>query len=131
MDNQIKRLSKADILGAADLKTVDVSVPEWGGVVTLKTMTGAERDEFEASLSSSTDAKMVDGKAVSVKVDLRGLKVRLLSLTIVDAEGALLFSKADVADLLEKNGGVIDRLFQECQKLNGMGNEAVNDLIKN
>ena len=43
-------LNKDQILEASDLQTFSVSVPEWGGDVQIRSMTGADRDEFESSL---------------------------------------------------------------------------------
>ena len=43
-------LNKAAILAAEDLKTETVAVPEWGGEVRVRTLTGTERDAFESGL---------------------------------------------------------------------------------
>ena len=39
-------LNKEQIQSVSDLETQDVEVPEWGGTVRLKSLTGAERDRF-------------------------------------------------------------------------------------
>ena len=44
------RLSRDDILKAADNEPEEVDVPEWGGSVLVRGMTGRERDAFEVSL---------------------------------------------------------------------------------
>ncbi|MFE3382837.1 hypothetical protein [Streptomyces anulatus] len=41
-------LSAEQILDADDLAIEDVPVPEWGGTVRVKGMSGTERDRFEA-----------------------------------------------------------------------------------
>jgi hypothetical protein len=41
------RLSKDDILKAPGPATEIVQVPEWGGEVAVRGMTGAEQDQFE------------------------------------------------------------------------------------
>jgi hypothetical protein len=46
----MKSLTKDEILEAADLSTKAVDVPEWGGSVNVRTMTGADRDAFENTL---------------------------------------------------------------------------------
>ena len=46
----MKALTRDEILGADDLKTESVKVPEWGGTVLVRELTGAERDEWEASV---------------------------------------------------------------------------------
>ena len=43
-------LTKDQILEANDLQSESVTVPEWGGDVLVRTMTGADRDAFEASM---------------------------------------------------------------------------------
>jgi hypothetical protein len=43
-------LTKEQILKADDLKTETVEVPEWGGPVNIRTLTGAERDAFEQTM---------------------------------------------------------------------------------
>ena len=43
-------LSRDAILQREDIKTEDVEVPEWGGTVRVRGMTGVQRDAFEASL---------------------------------------------------------------------------------
>ena len=52
-----KILSKADILRADDIKTIEVAVPEWGGSVLLRGLTGRERDLFEESILDQTGKK--------------------------------------------------------------------------
>ena len=43
-------LTRDAILQATDLTFEDVAVPEWGGVVRVRGLTGTERDAFEASV---------------------------------------------------------------------------------
>lgn len=43
-------LTREAILSADDLPAETVDVPEWGGKVRIRTMTGSERDAFESSL---------------------------------------------------------------------------------
>ena len=40
-------LTRSEILAARDLGTVAVDVPEWGGTVHLRPLTGSERGRFE------------------------------------------------------------------------------------
>ena len=43
-------LTREQILQSDDLPCETVPVPEWGGEVQVRTMTGTDRDAFEASL---------------------------------------------------------------------------------
>jgi hypothetical protein len=42
-------LSRDDILNADDLTIETIAVPEWGGEVNVKTLTGAEKDKWETA----------------------------------------------------------------------------------
>jgi len=109
-----KLLGAADILGADDIKTERVSCPEWGGDVLIKTMTGAERDAFELSLSKDKKGK---GKAEN---DLSNIRARYVAATAVDAKGVLLFTQEQVEELGKKNAKALDRCFDVARELNGM-----------
>lgn len=113
-------LNKQAILAAQDLKSEDVAVTEWGGEVRVRTLTGTERDAFESSL-------VQDGG----KRDLSNLRARLLSLAIVDENGARLFSEADIPLLGGKSAAALDRLFEVAQRLNGIGEKEQAALAKN
>ena len=43
-------LTREQILKADDMTTERVPVPEWGGEVLVKSLTGRQRDEFEGSM---------------------------------------------------------------------------------
>ena len=84
-------LTKGDILNARDLKTETVAVPEWGGDVIVRTMTGAERDAFASGLIDK------DGKP-----QLTGYRHRLLATCIVGEDGQRLFADSDIEALAGK-----------------------------
>ena len=116
-------LSKSAILAADDLKTEDVEVPEWGGIVRVRAFSGRERDAFEASL--------VRGDDKDRKVDLTNMRARLVALTVIDEFGQKLFTHDDVDLLGAKSGAALDRVFAVAQKLNGLSASDVEDLTKN
>lgn len=116
-------LSRDAILGAMDLATEDVDVPEWGGTVRIRTLTAAERDTFDASLSKGTGNNRT--------LDLANLRARLLALCIVNDDGSPVFSADDIAALGAKASLPLGRVFEAAQKLNGMLPTAVEDAVKN
>ncbi len=118
-----KILSKEDILGSSDLRFETVAVPEWGGSVRLRTLSGAERDAFEGTLM-----KLVDGRRVP---DMDNLRAKLLAATVVDEDGRQIFGVQDLVALGRKSAVAIDRIFAVAQRLNGMAPDAVEDAIKN
>jgi len=115
-------LTRDSILQSNDLKTEQVKIPEWNGSVFVRTMSGWERDEFEASIG---DARK------NGRLDIRGLKARLVTLTAVDESGKLLFAAGDVEALQRKSAKAIERIFQKAQELNGLGDESVDELLGN
>ncbi|MBU3694794.1 MAG: hypothetical protein FGM40_08210 [Rhodocyclaceae bacterium] len=118
-----KILSKTDILNSHDMRIQTVAVPEWGGSVRLRTLTGAERDAFEATL-----VRVVDGKRVP---EMDNLRAKLLAATIVDEQDRQVFSASDVAALGRKSALALDRVFSVAQALNGMGVEGMEEALKN
>ncbi len=119
----MKILSKDDILSSSDLRTETVEVPEWGGAVRVRSLTGSERDAFEATLM-----KIVDGKRIP---DLENLRAKLLAATLVDEDGNQIFELTDLAALGAKSAAALDRVFGVGQRLNGMAPESVEEAIKN
>lgn len=116
---RVESLTRDEILKADDIKTEKVEVPEWGGDVFIRTMSGAERDDFEGSL--------IRGK----KTNLANIRAKLCALVVVDAEGKKLFSEKDVSALGRKSAKALDRVFTATQKLNGISPEDVEDMVKN
>lgn len=114
-------LNKQLILAAVDLKTEDISIPEWGGDVRVRTMTGFERDAFESTLIKGSDGRR----------DLTNLRARLLAMTIVDENGDRVFAADDAALLGAKSASALDQLFEVAQRLNGMGSKAEAEIEKN
>jgi hypothetical protein len=105
-----KILSAAEILAADDLQTVDVEVPEWGGVVRLRSLTGEEI------------SKIID--ATSQRGADRALQI--VALCAIDEKGATLFTSEQLADLQKKNLKVLLRLQTAAMRLNDLdaGGEA-------
>ena len=117
-------LSKQQILAAEDMVTRQVNVPEWGGDVIVRMLTGLERDQFDASIVGDADMK---GK----QERLHNIRARLLSLCLVDQEGNRLFAEADVIALGAKCAKAIDRIYGIAAALSGISDDDVKELEKN
>ena len=113
-------LSKEAILSASDVTTETVPVPEWGGEVLVKVMTGTERDEWEAAIVES------DGK-----VSRKNIRAKLVAQCIVDEQGNRLFTQDDVAALGKKSGSSLDRVYSVAARLNKLTGKDVDELAKN
>ena len=112
-------LTKDQILAANDRRRIEVEVPEWGGPVLLSVMTGTERESFEREWTQ-TDEKL-----------LPQYKLKMLRRCIVDETGAALFGDGDLEALGQKNAMVIERLFDECMRINGFKKDSVEEAAKN
>ena len=116
-------LTKEQILGAQDIQTEIVEVPEWGGAVIVRGMSGKERDSFEAS--------MIKGKGKSANVNLENLRAKLVSKCVVDEAGKRLFSDDDIPALASKSAAALNRVYEVAQRLSGVTDEDVDELTKN
>ena len=107
-------LSREQILAAQDLASEEVPVPEWGGTVRVRMMTGAERDALGASLLGADK-----------KVDMSQYRIRLLAACLVDEAGLPLFGPDEVGLLGAKSGVALDRVYRVAERLNDVGAGAV------
>ncbi len=123
MSQSQKEKIRETILASSDLPQQSVECPEWGQTLNVRTLTGAERDDFENAVQSAGKTKG--------GIDLRGLKIKLVLLTLCDEDGGLLFDATDALVLNSKSSKVIDRIFQVAQKLNGLTAEDTEELLGN
>jgi hypothetical protein len=119
----VSLLSKDQILQADDRKTEDVPVPEWGGTVRLRSLSGAERDEFENGIQQQVGNKQV--------INARNARAKLVALCAVDEQGQLLFSKADVIKLGSKSSLALQRVYDVACRMNGFTEDDMKDLTEN
>lgn len=121
----VKHLTREEILGANDARTVDVRVREWGGVVRLRSLTARERGEYERWLDGEDGAE-------SKEAVLMTLRERLVFLTAINEDGSRKFTEpGDVTVLGQKNGAILNRLFASAMKLNKIRDADVEEMVKN
>ncbi len=113
-------LSKEAILAAQDLETQDIEVPQWGGVVRVRVMTGADREAFYQSIQD-----------LDPKSKVRRISMLLIALCAVDEEGNRLFTEEDVETLARKSSKAIERVAKAIVRLNRLNEEAVEEAEKN
>lgn len=113
-------LTKEQILKAKDLKEETVNVPEWGGSVKVRSLTGRERDEFERDVFNDGD-----------KSTWENFRAKLVALTIVDEKGERIFTSSDVHALGNKSALALDKIFSVSQRLSGLRKEDVEEMTKN
>lgn len=117
-------LSKEQILSCNDLTQEVVNIPEWGGDIIVRCLTGEERDELERlTLKEKSDG--------SREVDLQNFRAKLISLCVVDESGQRMFSSEDALALSKKSAKAIDRIFASAEKLSGLRREDEEKALKN
>lgn len=114
-------LSRDDILKVDDRKYEEVAVPEWGGTVRVRSLTGRERDQFESSL--------VDKKTGQAS-RLANARARLVAMTLVDEDGNRMFSTDDVSALGTKSAAALERVFTAARRLCGMTDDDLAELVE-
>jgi hypothetical protein len=115
-------LTHDQILHADDRKSQIVAVPEWGGEVLVRGLSGRGRDEYFAAMTTVRAGRPV--------VDTANATARLVAGCIVGEDGLPMFSEPEIADLGEKSGAALDRVFSVAQRLSGLSEEDMAELGK-
>lgn len=122
-------LSRDGILGAVDVQTEKVDVPEWGGDVIVRGLTGDELDAFQGSVRQFRPT--FDGKGMEPVLIQEGMRAKLLVKCLIDESGERLFTDQDAPALGAKNGSVIDRLYDVASRLSGLSEEEKKEMEGN
>jgi hypothetical protein len=113
-------LKRDQILNMEDLPAETVHVPEWGGDVLVRGLSGSERDEYEQEIVR------MNGRDVSM--NLRNARAKLVAKVTVDEGGNRIFSDDDVRALGKKSAAALERIFNIGRKLSGMSDTDIQEL---
>ena len=89
----------------------------------VRSMTGKQRDAFEESLQVKSKGKTT--------VSLQQFRAKLVSWTVVDADGKRVFSESDVAWLGEKSAASLTCVAEVASRLSGISENDAEEMIKN
>lgn len=110
-------VTRDGILAAQDLPLEAVEVPEWGGIVYMRVLTGKQRDEIE---QLSTDRK------AAKRLEVKEMVVNMVAMSLCNKDGKLLFGGGgDVQKLNEKSAAVLIRLFKVVQKISKIDDDDI------
>lgn len=112
-------LTFADIKNAKDYELTTVNVPEWGGDVLLRPLTSDAKDQYELAMLGVSESNT--GR----------IRALLVALCLVDAQGKRIVSDDEIEALGDKSGKVLDRLYQEARKINGLNGDEIDEAKKN
>jgi len=113
-------LSAEEIRAARDLPVEEVDVPEWGGPVLVRGLTGRARDRYEESMLKAEGGMSYDN-----------VRAKLVVRCLVDKDGKRLFEDSDVEWLGEKSATALSRVFDVASRLSGLSKADVETLAKN
>lgn len=116
-------LTAEQIRTVDDKQYEDVDVPEWGGTVRVRGMSGTERDAYEASI--------LEQRGNDRKVNLANARAKLVVRCLVDENGALLFTPDDVRVLGRKSAKALERVFDAARRASGMTEADIEKLTEN
>ncbi len=116
----MSKLNKSQILGVDTLRTMEIEVPEWNGTIAVRELTGAKRDIYEGIMLRSVNSA---GNVTSLK----GLRAKLIVMSVIDDEGNLMFTDKDLDAITSKSGYVIDRISEQLTTFNHLKEEAAKD----
>lgn len=120
-------LTKEQILEAQDITTEVVPVPEWGGDVMVRGLSGLERDAFEATIISQNGMQRR-----RVQMNLTNFRAKLVARCVVDPDTQQrMFSDEEAARLGKKSAAALQRVFNVAQRLSGLSEEDIEELTKN
>ncbi len=113
VDEKRKVLTAEDILCKDDIETVDCYVPEWGGTVKLRSLSGLEAERFVAAFPP--------GERQSASA------VHIVALCAIKEDGTPFFTSEQVEELKKKSLRGIMRLQKEVLRINGLSEEGLKE----
>ena len=103
----LKRLSKEDILGLPDVPEKIINIEEWGFSIKIKGMSKGMAVKLGRLLKET-------------ELDAFEYQIHLLKECVVDPE----LDDDLIEKLYEKDSQIVDKIFVEINKLNGLGGSA-------
>lgn len=109
-------LSRDSILKANDRKYGEIDVPEWGGALSIRSLSGADRDKLGKHLKQHGSI---------------GFSTLVVLLGAATEDGKRLFKDDDYEGLNARCPKVMDRVAETILKLNGLDEDAAEEMEKN
>jgi len=111
-------LTKEQLLAAVATRTEDTSVNGLDGTLRIRVMSGYDRDAFQ---------KVVQDQGLTDSVYFSAL----VAATVVNEDGTPMFAPDEVDVLRKSHAELVRKIGLECQRINGLGQKAVEDAEKN
>jgi hypothetical protein len=112
-----KALGRDALLSTQTLKREPVDLPELGGVIWVRALSGKAWLQYNERIESLGKTQELDGSKAML------IMCYLISLTACDESGSLLFTEADAERLAENSFSVIERLADKALELSGLSKD--------
>lgn len=121
---------RSRVLASEDRVTKVINVPAWGGDITIRELSMADRAAAYNAMDSGEDDKRPMADRASA------FSAELVVRSVVDEDGNRVFGAADIAALAGKANRTLDHVVAAIRALNGLGQSdketaAGEDLEKN
>lgn len=114
-------MSIREQLLALKIPTATVKVAGIDGLISLRGLTAGERDSWEQYVYSERD----------IKKGVKNIRASLVVRCLTDEAGVRLFTDSEIAEVGAMPASVIDKLYEHCQRLSGLGAKDADELEKN
>ena len=121
-------LNREQILSAKDRAQQVIHVEEWGGDVTITALSVRDRSNLLSEWARLGTLQKAGGDSVGAMLDI---KLRLVALSITDADGVPLFNADDITELAHKSDGPIGAISDAAILLNRFFVAATEEVAKN
>lgn len=108
-----------EIVAANDIQYDYVEVPEWGGRLRVKSLTGEERSKVFAAIRAHGKQIHDDDEAASI------FYARVIAASAVDEDDKLVIGQKNALALTKKNAAALTRVFKVCARLSGLGDDEI------
>ena len=114
-------MSIREQLLALKIPTATVNVAGIDGLVSLRGLSASDRDLWEQEVFSQRD----------IKKGVKNIRASLVVRCLTDEAGVRLFTDSEIAEVGAMPASVIDKLYEHCQRLSGLGAKDAEELEKN
>jgi hypothetical protein len=118
-------LSASEILSRDDRPVTEIPVPEWNGIVRTRPLTLVEQAEHSNVVHAPLKESETEHDRARTQI------LDYLFRVLVNEDGRPLFTFDDLEKLQRQSGPVLQWLFEETLKANGIDREANEDAEKN
>jgi Phage tail assembly chaperone len=123
-------LDRDTILSKKNLRSETVDVPEWGGEVVVRELTGRERSIYEAGFSDSVAGDFREQTLTEKTKRFEDLRAKIIVMATIDDKGSRIFKDSDIDAVNELSGSALDRLASVIMRLSGYTKDEQDRLKK-